>query len=142
MVFYCKHQKLMGFLLFSMVSNCKYQKTHRFFCSFEWFSIENTKTHIGFLLFSMVFNCKYQNTHRFLAIFNGFQLYCKHKKSMGFLLFSIVFYIVHITKPIGLLLFSMVFYCKFQGAEIIKILKTSNADFNYFNCRGYPKQLK
>ena len=44
MVFNCKHQKPVGFLLFSIVFYCKHQKP------------------IGFLLFSMVLYCKYQGS--------------------------------------------------------------------------------
>ena len=95
--------KPMGFLLFSIVFYCKYQKTYRFSATFNGFLLNIKvagcehgrtmlaaqpnaffrpgKTHsrvflklMGFLLFSIVFYCKYQNTYRFPTIFIGFLL--------------------------------------------------------------------
>ena len=94
MVFNCRYQQPMGFLLFSMVFHTKtqrlfaifngfqlrIQKNTLVFCYFQWFSIVNTKKHKGFLLLSMVFNCKHQ-------------------------------------KPVGFLLFSIVFCCKYQNTN-------------------------
>ena len=61
MVFNCRYQKYIGFLLFSMVFNCNTRKPMGFLL-FQLFSIVNTKKPIGFLLFSMVFYCKYQGS--------------------------------------------------------------------------------
>ena len=83
--------------------NCKYLKTHKCLCHFQWFSIINVRKHTGLFLNIFI------GFHRLVVAFsNGFK--CEHQKPR-FSVILIIFYCKYQT-PIGFLLFSMIFDCK------------------------------